>query len=224
MSSCCGMYQNQPFFDHRLQHHRGAFVAAGVAVGALPVRPDRALVQQRIPHAQLEPVLQQRRLSARIDDDLGANVAAPVAVGNAHAARAIALEQHVDDVHAVERLDAVLARVVEHHLIELASDDLPRLRAFVRLVVPEVERRRQLAAGIDELHAVLLDEVALLHLRQHVEPLQDPVGLRNQRLADVKAWKFLALEEADLEPVLRQQRRRGRPGRAATNHDNVITR
>ena len=57
------------------------------------------------------------------------------------------VEQHLDDVHAVVGVDAVLARVVEHHLVELAAHDLPGLRALVRLVVPEVERRRQLAVA-----------------------------------------------------------------------------
>jgi hypothetical protein len=72
------------------------------------------------------------------------------------------------------RIDAVLAGVLEHHLIELAAHDLPGLRALVRLVVVEVERRRFLAGGVHELHAVLLDEVALLHLLEHVEPLEAP--------------------------------------------------
>ena len=111
--------------------------------------------------------------------------------------RALALEEHLQHAHALVHLDAVLARVVEHHLVELAAHDLPGLRALVRLVVPEVERRRQLAARVDELHAVLLDEVALLHLVQHAEPLEHPVGLGDQRLADVEAREALALEERD---------------------------
>ncbi len=93
---------------------------------------------------------------------------------DAHADGPVALEQHVEHAHALVRLHAVLAGVVEHHLVELAAHHLPGLRALVRLVVPEVERRRQLAAGVDELHAVLLDEVALLHLVEHVEPLRAP--------------------------------------------------
>ena len=138
--------------------------------------------------------------------------------------RTIALEQHVDDMNAVEGLDAVLARVVEHHLVELAAHHLPGLRTLVRLVVPEVERRRQLAVGVDELDAVLLDEVAALHLRQHVQPLEDPVGLGDERLADVEARKRLALEQPDLEAVLRQQGRGSRPSRATANHNDVVTR
>ena len=119
----------------------------------------------------------------------------PVLGLDRHADGAIAFEQHVEHAHAFVHVDAVLARVVQHHLVELAAHDLPGLRALVRLVVPEIERRRQLAVRVDELHAVLLDEVALLHLRQHVEPLEHPVGLGNQRLADVEARKALALEE-----------------------------
>ena len=67
---------------------------------------------------------------------------------------------------------AALDRFIEHHLVELAAHHLPRLRALVRLVVPEVERRRELAARVHELHAVLLDEAAGPHLRQHAEAVE----------------------------------------------------
>ena len=134
---------------------------------------------------------------------------------------AAAFQQHVEHAHALVRLDAVLARVVEHHLVELAAHHLPGLRALVRLVVPEVEGRRQLAVRVDELDAVLLDEVALLHLRQHVEPLQHPVGLRDQRLADVEAREALALEELDRVALLGDQRGRGGPGGSAADHHDV---
>ena len=63
--------------------------------------------------------------------------------------------------------------------------------------------------------------MALLHLRQHVEPLEHPVRLGNQRFADVKPRKMLALEQLDAVPALRNQRRHGRPGRPATDHDDV---
>jgi hypothetical protein len=141
---------------------------------------------------------------------------------DAHAGCAVAFEEHVHDMHAVERLDAVLARVVEQHLVELAAHDLPRLRTLVRLVVPEIERRRQFAGRVDELHAVLLDEVALLHLRQHVQPLQDPVGFRNQRLADVKPRKLLALEQPDAQPMLREDGGRRGSSRTAADDNYVV--
>ena len=206
----------------RLKHHRRAFVAAGVAIGPFPVRPDGALVQDRIPDAEPKPILKQPGLTARIDDDPRAHIAPPSAVDlNGDADGPLAVEKHIDDAHAFVHDDAVLARVLEHHLIELAARDLPRLRALVRFVVPEIEWRRQPAARVDELHAVLLDEMAALHLRQHVQPLQHPVRLGNQRLADMKAREALALEQLDANALLREQRRHRRPRRAAADHDDV---
>ena len=54
------------------------------------------------------------------------------------------------------------------------------------------------------------------------EPLEDPVGLRDERLADVKARKCLALEQLDLEAVLGEQGRDGRAGRPAADDDDVV--
>ena len=207
----------------RLEDHRRAFVAASVAIGAIPVRPDRTFIQDGIPQAKLETVLEQSRLAAGVHDHLRVDfTACAVGILDADTGRPVALEEDVEHVDAFMGIDAVLARVVEHHLVELAADHLPRLRALVRFVVPEVERGRQLAARIYELHAVLLDEVAPLHLRQHVETLQDPVGLRNQRLADVEARKFLALEQPHTNATLREQRRRGRTRRSATDNNDVV--
>jgi hypothetical protein len=98
-------------------------------------------------------------------------------------------------------------RILEHQLVELAAHHLPRLRALVRLVVPEVKGRRLLARRVHELHAVFPGEVALLHLRQHVEPLEHPVRLRDQRFADMKPGKPFTFEQLDAASLLRQQRR-----------------
>ena len=208
-----------------LNHHRRAFVAPGVAIGALPIGPDGALVEHGIPEPQPESILQQGGLAAGIDDDLRADFSSFArGIANPDAGCPIPIEQHLEDVNAFVRLDAVLARVLEHHLVELAPDHLPGLRALVRLVVVEVERRGQPAAGIDELHAVLLDEGAGLHLRQHVQPLQHPVRLGNQRLADVEPGKPLALEQGDAHATLGEERRNGGAGGAAADHDDVVVR
>ena len=205
-----------------LNHHRRAFVAPGVAVGALPVGPDGALVQHRIPQAQPQAVHQQPVLAARVDDDGRADVAPRAAFGlNRDTGGSIAVEEDVDDADSLVRLHALLTRVVEHHLVELAPDHLPGLRTGVGLVVPEVERRGQLARGVHELDAVLLDETALLQFRQHVEPFEHPVRLRDQRFTDVEARKPLALEQLDAAALLGQQRGHRGAGGAASNHDNV---
>lgn len=72
-------------------------------------------------------MLQQAVLPARIDDDGGAHVAVAAVLAQADARRAVALEQHVDHADPFVDVDAVLACVVEHQLVELASDHLPRL-------------------------------------------------------------------------------------------------
>src|SRR5690606_33469439 len=117
-----------------LDDERGPLVAAGVAVRALPVGPDRALVEDRVPHPQAEPVHQQAVLAAGVDDDLRAHLARGVALPDPDAAGAAVLEQHVVDADPLARIDAVLARVLQHHRVELAAHDLPRLRALVGLV------------------------------------------------------------------------------------------
>jgi hypothetical protein len=129
-----------------LKHERRAFVAAGVAVRSFPVRPDCALVQDGVPEPQLEAVLQHRGLAARIHDNFGEHLAIVVLlVANLHADRPVAVEEHFQHPHPLLCVDAVLTGVVQHHRVELAAHDLPGLRAFVRLVVPEVKRRRLLA-------------------------------------------------------------------------------
>ena len=206
----------------RLQDQRGAFVAARVAIGAFPVRPDRPFVQDRIPDAQPQPILNEPGLAARVDHDPRPHFAHRALRGpDRHADRPPVLEEDVQHAHALVRRDPVRARVLEQQLIELAAHDLPGLRALVRLVVPEVEGRRQLAARVDELHAVFLDERALLHRGQHAQALEDPVGLRDQRLADVKARKTLPLEQRDPVALLREERRDSRARRPTANDHHL---
>src|SRR5205823_737874 len=97
--------------------------------------------------------------------------------------------------------DAMLAGVIEHQMVEFASPDLPGLGAFVRPVVEEIKRLRQLAPVVDELDAVLLDEMAALHLVEHAQPLEQPVSLRDERLADMKPRKALPFKQLDAMPL-----------------------
>src|SRR6185369_11352132 len=93
----------------------------------------------------------------------------------------------------------------------------------MRLVVPEIKRSGELAVRIDELDAVLLYEVALLHLGQHVQTFQHPIRFRNQRFADVEPWELLTLEQFDRTALLGEKGRRGRTGRTAADHYNIRT-
>src|SRR5690606_30812434 len=118
-------------------------------------------------------------------------------------------------------LHAMLGGVFKHHDVELAAADLPGLRAFVWLVVMKVERGRMLPRWTDELDAVLPDEVTRLQLVEHPQPLEDPVGLWNQRLADVIARIRLPLEQFDAVTLLSDEGRDGGTGRAAADDDDI---
>src|SRR5262249_54543400 len=72
-----------------------------------------------------------------------------------------------------------------------------------------------------ELDAVLLDEGTGLHLVEHLEPLEHPVGLRNERLTDVEARKTLTLEQLDSIALLGEQGRNRAARRPAADHDDV---
>src|SRR5207249_9614377 len=85
----------------------------------------------------------------------------------------------------------------------------------------EVKRLGQLALLANELNAVLFDEPASPHLGQHVEALENPVGLGNERLADVKAREALALEQLNLDALLSDERGRGGPRWPAANDDDL---
>src|SRR5690606_15251863 len=56
------------------------------------------------------------------------------------------------------------------------------------------------------------------------DALEHPIGLGDQRLADMEARKRLALEEPDLQPSVRKNGGRGRAGRPAANDDDIVGR
>ena len=103
MLLCSGMYQNQPVLALDLQHERGPFVPAVIAIGPFPVGPQGRLLQERIPFAQLEAVEQHRTLAAGIDDHLARTVSLLAGfILDAHADGPVAFEQHFQHAHPFE--------------------------------------------------------------------------------------------------------------------------
>ena len=79
-----------PLLALRLQHERRPLVPAAVAIGALPVGPDRPLLQDRVLYQQVEPVGDQRTLPAGVHHDPGRHVfQSPILVLNADASGAV---------------------------------------------------------------------------------------------------------------------------------------
>src|SRR5262249_27318755 len=164
----------------RLNDEGCALVVACVPISPAPVSPDRALVEHRVPGAKLEAILKKGALSAGIDNHASPHFAWRALVElDSDADGSIAFKKPIEHARPFMSPNAVLAGVIEHHHVEFTANDLPGLRAVVGFVVPEIKGSRQLAPGIDKLDAVFLDEVAFLHLLQHSQPLEHPVGFRN---------------------------------------------
>ena len=63
--------------------------------------------------------------------------------------------------------------------------------------------------------------MAGLHLRQHVQALEDEVSAGNERFADVEAREVVALEELHFMARLSDERAGGGAGGAAADDDDV---
>src|SRR5207248_2179160 len=95
-------------------HERGALVAAGVALGALPVSPQGRLLQDQVPLTQPQPTLDHRALATGIDDHPRPYLALCAGrIRNPHADGAAALEEYLEDAYTFMHLNAVLPGVTE---------------------------------------------------------------------------------------------------------------
>ena len=145
---------------------------------------------------------------------------AAILVLHANAGLLVAVESHIEDTRLLVNVNAVLAGVVEHHVVEFAAKHLPRLRAFVRVVLEEVERLRFFALIVGERDRVLLGERGCLHLVEHAEPAEREVRVRHERFADVEAGKLFPLEEANRVTLLGNEGTRGGTGRTTTDDND----
>src|SRR6185295_529937 len=102
------------------------------ALGAAPVGPEGGFFEDRVPLAQAQAAHDDRALPAGIDDDIGRDVArGTIFCLNADAGRARTVEQDLQHADALVNIDAVLASIFEHELVELATAGLRGLRGFV---------------------------------------------------------------------------------------------
>ena len=115
-------------FAFDLNHERRAFVAAGVAIGAFPVGPERGFFQNGIPLAQVETIHDDGALAAGIDYDFRTDfLFGSVFFFDLHADRTLAFPNDAGDVDAFFDGDTVLLGIAEHHFVKFATDDLPGL-------------------------------------------------------------------------------------------------
>ena len=186
--------------------------------GALVVGVDGQVAEGVVVAAQRLRAGDQPRLPARVDDEARPlRLALP---GDAHADRALPVEQHLRDVASLPHLDAGGARVVEQQLIEARPPDLVRVgMGAVRLT--EVPRPRGRVAAPDHRRAGLLDEALALDRLQHAQRVEDRQRRRQQRFTDVRPGEAFALAAEHPPSTPRQQRGRGAAARPAPDDDHV---
>ncbi len=125
----------------------------------------------------------------------------------------------LDHLVAVADLGAGPSGGVGQHLVEGGALHLVRAAPAGRELVAEVEVGVLAVAG--EGRAVLVLEAGLDHGLQHAGGLDVLHALRQQALADGKARELLAFDDQHPAPLLAQQARGDRAGRARADDEDV---
>ena len=105
-----------------------------------------------------------------------------------------ALEENLQNTSPFMDFNTIRSRVIQQHLVEFASTNLPSLRALMRIILRKPKRFRQLSVLVYKLYAILPRKMTATHLVEHTDSLQYWVRERYQRLADMETRKVLALE------------------------------
>src|SRR5690606_7933134 len=123
--------------------------------------------------------------------------------------------------HAVARVHAVGARVLEQQLVELRA---PHLEGVVARQAQALGEAEHVGLGVRVGHGEIgagLAHADRAHLLQHPEPLQDRQVHRQQGLADVEAGMDVLLQHQHLPAAPGQQGGGGAASRAAADHQHV---
>ncbi len=128
----------------------------------------------------------------------------------------------VEHAVALTHLDAAGRGVIEQHLVEPRALDLPGLRLRDAAGLREAGVEFDAAVAGAERGAPLLREAHRAHLILHAERVERVVHGGEQRLADMKARKAVALEQHDAMAAARDHGGRAGPGRAAADDGDVV--
>ncbi len=187
---------------------------------ALEVGVDREVLEPGIHLPEPEPARDQRALAGGVHQHLAGE---RVAVGELHF-RGFRVELEVPHLGGLADLDAVLPRVVEQDLVEAIAVDLVRGAGARHQALGERVAAAERAVGADELRRVLGQEPRLLDGVAHAQLVEQGHAARQERLADVEAWKRLALEQHDVPSALGQSRSDRGARRAPAHDDDVVHR
>src|SRR5687767_15118135 len=188
-----------------------------------PIRIEHGLFEFRISDAPAKLVRKHRALSSRIYNNVCIKLLAG-AVLHLHldADGAISFEEHLLDQHTLMHNSALFLSVIDQHVIEFGTRDLPRHRAFVMHTLEEVERARLLPRGVCKLHAVLAHERTLFEFLEQAQAAEGPIGVSHQRFADVVTRKYFLLKQDYLAAFARQDAGNRTPCGSTTHYYDVV--
>ena len=214
------------------------FLGEDLAIVVVEPGVDGVLVEHGILHLELELVAQEGVAAAGVHHHLRADAHLfPVAPhGEAHH-RLLGAE--IDGVypHAFVNRRAQLVGVLQQHQVELAAIHMvgvvlvdARLFALVKANVGMAIRGQALPSKLvgnlllvvrSPDRAKLVRKLCLFHLRKKIEVFENARRRRDQRLADVRARKQLALKHDATHAGLGQIGSHGRPGRPTADNRDI---
>ena len=195
---------------------------AGSPVNSLVLRVDGDVAQERIVLVAAEALGQHAGAARGVDHHARPQRGlAPVRIGEAQR-DAVRLETRVEEPVLLEHPGAALLGVAKQDLVESLAQDLKRLRCRrfrggLKIGVPLV-----LPVGTAEARAPLLDEAGRRDRVACAEGVEDFVGPRQLRFADVEAREPLALQHDDAPAPLGQGRGGGGAAGPPADHRHVV--
>ena len=214
------------FFRHK--GHRGLpLIEPGTAGRTVVIRPDGDLVEIGVLETPSELVAGQGFLAGGVDGDLGANLdgfACGVGGGDAEdAAVGVAHERFDRDLFA--HGGSPFPGMINHHLVEFRTHDLPALGDGLAVVaVEEIKRLGGAAVGLDEANAVFFDEGGFTQFGNHAEPFQRSEAKGNEGFADVVSGEFFAFQHDDPVAVFGENGGGAGPGWTGADDEHVAIR
>ena len=125
------------------------------------------------------------------------------------------------DAGPFAHVDTLTRRIAEKKMIELRPLDLEGAVVPLFEIAVEMKPDADLAIARQKLSAVLWMKLASRHLIGDAKPREEVVVVRQERLADLKARKTIALEQRHGKTLASQERRSRRTTRPTADYDYV---
>ena len=143
------------FFSFSLQNKCCALIKASFSGGAFKISPDRSFLKKRIGFFYFKSIANNKTLTTGIDNNFSANFFdGTIGVLNFYTDAAGAFKNRIKNPATIANIHSKIGGVIEKHLVEFATNNLPGLGAFVGIVFKKVEGLRFFTSIGNKLNAV----------------------------------------------------------------------